>query len=210
MNTFDQTGPGPRALQKAETVKAVLSAARNEFERVGFDAANLRSIASSAGVSAGTVLHHFHDKRELLYAALFEDLDATLTRALRRPGPAPLQRQLIKLTRAVFRFYQARPGLSRTLLKESLFADGAWKLRFGEQTAGVHAQVAKWIEAAQLRREIDPQVNIVLLAGAYLSFFYFALLGWAQGAIKDPAPFVAQLLKQHLEGLESSPKKEAK
>ena len=128
----DQKPLGPRAVQKAETARVVLAAARDEFERVGFEAANLRAIAASAGVSAGTVLHHFHDKRELLYAALFDGLSETFTQALKRPGPAPLERQLMGLTRAVFGFYEARPGLSRTLLKESLFAEGEWAKRFAD------------------------------------------------------------------------------
>ena len=78
--------PTTRVAQKEATGHAVLEAAREEFERVGFEGANLRTIAQRAGVSAGTVLHHFKDKRELMHAALFHDLQDTLTRVLASPG----------------------------------------------------------------------------------------------------------------------------
>ena len=71
MNSTTQT----RADQKAATARAVLEAARNAFERVGFEDASLRDIAAEAGVSAGTVVHHYGEKRDLLHAALFSDLD---------------------------------------------------------------------------------------------------------------------------------------
>src|SRR4051812_49671972 len=128
MNAFNEP-TGSRAAQKAATARAVLEAARTEFERVGYEAANIRAIAKRAGVSAGTVIHHHGDKRELLHAALFEDLEATLRRALAGLATGSenlIEQQLDQLTRAMFRYYRKRPALSRTLLKESLFADEPW------------------------------------------------------------------------------------
>src|SRR5688500_11982943 len=116
MNVFSEAErPRLRAAQKQATREAVLDAARAEFERVGFDGANIRSIAKRAGVAAGTVIHHYGDKRELLHAALFDDLDRTLRTAVTQMGDQPLQDELDALTRNVFRYYQKRPELSRTL-----------------------------------------------------------------------------------------------
>jgi AcrR family transcriptional regulator len=192
---------GKRAAQKDATAKAVLEAARAEFESVGFEAANLRAIAARAGVSAGTVIHHHGDKRELLHAALFDALDATLHRALARIGPGPLDAQLVRLTRAVFRSYQRRPKLSRALLKESLFADAPWAQKFSAQVAEVHAVIARLAQEAIARGELRDDVNVALLAAAYFSFFYFALIAWVQGAHPAPVAFVEHLLAQHLLGL---------
>lgn len=207
MNMVSEPGR-VRAAQKAATGEAVLEAARAEFERVGFDAANLRAIAARAGVSAGTVLHHYGDKRELLHAALFADLDATLRRALARPGPAPLERQLGALARAVFGYYERRPALSRTLLKESLFAEGAWALRFTAQVREVHGALARLVAAAVERGELRADADGDVFAAAWLSFFYFALIGWVQGAPGNPVRFVERLTAQHLDGLR--PRKEAR
>jgi AcrR family transcriptional regulator len=192
--------PGARSAQKAATGHAVLDAAREEFERAGFEGANLRAIARRAGVSAGTVLHHFGDKRELLHAALFDDLEATLEKALAQPGPGPLEAQLQRLTRAVFRYYQRRPALSRALLKESLFAEGAWAARFTAQVGRAHAVVARLTLEAVARGELKKGTNGPLLAAAWFSFFYFALISWVQGGHAKPASLVERLVSQHLEG----------
>lgn len=196
---FSESRPArTRKEQKAFTAAAVLEAARDEFERVGFERANLRDIALAAEVSAGTVLHHFGDKRQLLYAALFDDLDRTLREALRKPGPPPLDRQLHRLGEAVFELYRRRPKLSRELLKESLFADPPWAQRFIAQTAEVRDAVSRLHVDAVARKEL--RAGDDLLAGvAWLSFFYFALLSWVQRAVEDPLPMLDALSHQHLE-----------
>lgn len=197
----------PRAAQKEATRRIVLDAAKEEFAREGFENANLRAIAARAGVSAGTVLHHYGDKQELLHAALFDDLDRTLSRALAKPGPGPLESQLSRLTQTIFRYYQRRPRLSRALLKESLFANEPWAERFAAQTAEVHASLARLVEDAKERGEIRNDVVPALVGVAYLSFFYFALIAWVQGAHRTPVPLVEQLLHQHIEGLRPAPER---
>jgi AcrR family transcriptional regulator len=203
MNTFNEESAGTRNEQKAQTRRAVLEAARAAFEGDGFEGANIRDIASAAGVSAGTVLHHFGSKRELLYAALFHDLERALEGAVAGVGRDPLEDQLDRLSRAVFHHYQERPRLSRVLLKESLFAEPPWAERFQAQTAGVHQAVVCMGEAAVARGELSPRVDLRVLAMAYLSFFYFALIAWAQGAHADPARLVRAQVVQHLDGLAS-------
>jgi AcrR family transcriptional regulator len=190
-----------RAAQKLATGQAVLDAARDEFERVGFEAANIRAIAARAGVSPGTVIHHHGDKRDLLHAALFEDLERTLADALRALGPPPLEQQLVRLTGAVVRYYQKRPALSRTLLAESLFAAPPWAQRFTAQVAQIHAAIAKLATAAIGRGELRSDTDPMLLGVAYFSFFYFALIAWVQGAHDQPVALFERLLAQHLEGL---------
>ncbi len=193
--------PKTRAAQKEATAKAVLDAAREEFERVGYEAANIRAIAARAGVAAGTVIHHHGDKRELLHAALFADLDATLRKAIAERGDGTLEAELSRITRAVFRYYKKRPALSRTLLKESLFADPPWAQRFSGQVAMVHGEIAELAKAAIARKELRADVDPALLGVVYFSFFYFALIAWVQGGHERPVELVEHLLQQHLAGL---------
>lgn len=197
--------PSRRALQKEETRRAVLDAAREEFERVGFERANLRAIAARAGVSAGTVLHHCGDKRELLHAALFDDLDATWRAALGNPGRGPLEKQLARLTAAMFGYYQARPRLSRTLLKESLFADEPWATRFAEQIVSVTDVITRLAREAMARGELREDCDPALLSAAWVSFFHFGQIAWAQGKYPTPVSLVDHLVKQHLQGLRPVP-----
>jgi len=203
MNTFNERPAGTRTQKKAQTRKAVLEAARTAFERDGFEAASIRDIAAAAGVSGGTVLHHFGSKRELLYAALFDDLEQALAGAVAGIGRGPLEDQLDRLSQAVFHHYQERPRLSRVLLKESLFAEPPWAVRFQAQTTGVHEAVVRMGEEAVARGELSPRVDLRLLGMAYLSFFYFALIAWAGGAHTDPARLVRAQVVQHLDGLHS-------
>jgi AcrR family transcriptional regulator len=202
LNVVNEFRGTSRDARKRATAKAVLAAARTEFERVGYEHANLRAIAARAGVSAGTVLHHHGDKRELLHAALFADLEHTLVTAiaeLESDAERAFAARLGALTRAMFRYYEARPKLSRALLKESLFADEPWAARFTGQVGRVHIAIVAIARVAiargELRRGTDPQV----LALAYFSFFYFALIAWVQGANADPVALVEHLLQAHLE-----------
>lgn len=190
-----------RAVQKEETRRAVLDAAREEFERAGFESANLRAIAARAGVSAGTVLHHYGDKRELLHAALFDDLDATWRAALGNPGSGPLEKQLSRLTAAIFGYYQARPKLSRTLLKESLFADEPWATKFAGQIVYVTGEITRLAAEAVERGELREDCNTALLSAAWVSFFHFGQISWAQGAYPTPISLIDHLVQQHLQGL---------
>lgn len=193
--------PTRRALQREETRRAVLNAAREEFERAGFESANLRAIAARAGVSAGTVLHYYGDKRELLHAALFDDLDATLRAALGDLGEGPLEQQLSRLTAAMFGYYQARPKLSRTLLKESLFADEPWASKFAAQIASITVEISRLATQAIERGELREDCNPALLAAAWVSFFHFGQISWVQGRYPTPVSLIEHLMRQHLQGL---------
>jgi len=190
-----------RQRQKEVTREAILEAARACFEDKGYESASVRDIAALASVSAGSVIHHFGSKRELLYATLFEDLEDAMREAADLDHSPPLAAQLDALTRHVFAYYERRPRHSRVLLKESLFAEEPWASRFREQTTRLHGAVEVLAEDAMQRGELSPVVDTRLLAMAYVSFYYFALLAWAQGGHEDPARLVAVQMAQHLRGL---------
>ncbi|PZR16166.1 MAG: TetR/AcrR family transcriptional regulator [Archangium gephyra] len=196
--------PVSRAQKTLATREDVLKAARDEFERVGFDAANLRTIAARAGVSAATVLHHTGDKRELLYASLFADLASTLSRAFVELNANGLEDELLEVAERVFAYYRHRPKLSRVLLKESLFAEGPWSSRFVGQVTGVHQKIAERVQRAVERGELRHGADAVMVATAWFSFFYFALIGWVQGSVSDPVELVGRLFQQHLDGLRTA------
>jgi AcrR family transcriptional regulator len=54
---------------------AVLSAAREQFSRKGYDAATVRAIAAEAGVDPSMINHHFGTKEQLFMAALESPAD---------------------------------------------------------------------------------------------------------------------------------------
>lgn len=210
MNEFTEPR-GRRDAQKEETRARILEAARAHFERDGFDAANLRAIAADAGVAAGTVLLHFQDKRDLLHAALFNDLEAMIDGALAAPPRrGKLLTRLLALARPFFAYYAARPALSRTLLREALLADPPWRDRFTAQVGRVHAHIAAQVEEAKARGEIAADADARVLGAAFFAFYYFALIGWVQGALPDPAPLFEKLLSEHVRGLAPAARRNAR
>jgi AcrR family transcriptional regulator len=193
--------PKKRALQKEETRQRILQIARAHFERDGFEGASVRGIAAEAGVAAGTVLLHFADKRDLLHAALFDDLAALIeTETAKRPAEG-LEACLAALARRFFAYYRARPALSKTLLREALLAESPWRERFTGQVTRVHAYIAGLAALAKRRGELSAEADPALLGVAFFSFYYFALIGWVQGALADPVPLFERLLAEHLRGL---------
>lgn len=193
--------PASRAEKTLATKAEVLRAARDEFERVGFEAASLRNIAAQAGVSAATVLHHAGDKHELLHAALYADLEHTLSRAFDDLDANGLEDELLEVAERVFAYYRHRPQLSRVLLKESLFAEGPWSQRFVEQVSTVHVRIAELVRRAVERGEFRADAKPVLVATAWFSYFYFGLIGWVQDSVDDPVELVRALFQQLLDGL---------
>ncbi|KYF75107.1 TetR family transcriptional regulator [Sorangium cellulosum] len=200
MNAFTQK-PGRRDAQKDATRARILEAARDHFERHGFEAANVRAIAADAAVAAGTVLLHFADKRDLLHAALFDDLAATAAEAVRDDEPGTLEQRLHRLAAAFFAHYARRPTLSKTLLRESLFADPPWQARFAEQVGAAHGRVVALFDAARAAGEVADDADAALFGVAFFSFYYFALIAWVQGAHPSPVALVDRLVAQHLCGL---------
>jgi AcrR family transcriptional regulator len=187
-----------RSTQKEATKSRILSAARLCFERDGFEAASIRDIANSAGVAAGTVLLHFADKASLLHAALHDDLEAAIASSLTAPSEGPLLARLCAVVRPFYAYYEARPLLSKVLLRESLLADSPWKERFAEQALRVIVHVTGLVESARSSGELDPQFNPQLVATAFASFYYFVLIGWVQQGVSAPMPLFEALMAQHL------------
>jgi len=203
VNVFgEKGGAGGRQARKEETRARILEAARGHFEAEGFEGASVRAIGREAGVAAGTVLLHFRDKRDLLHAALFDDLAAVIERAVApREGEAlgSLQQELERLAGAFFGYYRARPTLSKTLLREALLAESPWRERFTEQVGRVHAHVARLAARAHEAGELSADVDGAVLGAAFFSFYYFALIAWVQGEM-PPEPLFERLLSQHLAG----------
>ena len=200
MNTFTETRrPLQRQRAKQATRARILEAAKAQLEAVGFEQTNIRGIAKAAGVATGTVLLHFADKRDLLHAAVFEDLEQTWAAAKAARGRRrDLQEQLTTIVTAFFEYYARRPTLSRTLLRESLFAQPPWSQRFAAQVADVHRHVVVLAEEAKARGELDASLDSNLLGASFFSFYYFALLAWLQGGHEAPQRLFDRMLDQHL------------
>lgn len=202
MFTKPKTPKASRKDQKVATKARVLDVARAQLTRDGYEATSIRSVAAEAGVAPGTVLLHFKDKQDLLHAALFDDLARTWEVAKGAAKRQSLSADLRDIAAAFFEYYSRHPSLSRTLLREALFAGPPWNERFAAQIADVHAHVTALAGEARARGEISDQIDPPLLGVTFLSFYYFVLLAWVQGAQPDPLGMFQRMLNQHLKGFQ--------
>jgi AcrR family transcriptional regulator len=190
----------PRHARKEATQARILEVARLHFERDGFEAASIRAIASESAVATGTVLLHFADKAGLLHAALYEDLEKAIARCLAARTRGPILARLSAVARPFYAYYAVRPKLSRTLLRESLFAEEPWRARFMGQVVRVTTHVAMLIEQAKAVGELARTADAGLISAAFAAFYYFALNGWVQASLDDPLRLFNKLMAQHLAG----------
>jgi AcrR family transcriptional regulator len=190
--------PQPRRARKEATQARILEVARLHFERDGFDGASIRAIAAESRVATGTVLLHFTDKRGLLHAALYEDLEKAIARCLAAKPQGSLLTRLCAVARPFYAYYAERPKLSRTLLRESLFADEPWKERFNQQVLRVTTHVAMLAVQAKADGELAATTDAQLLSVAFAAFYYLALIAWAQGGVTDPLALFQLVMAQHL------------
>jgi AcrR family transcriptional regulator len=69
--TVSRTGRSGRRKGETQTRDAIAAAARDEFARVGYDRATMRSIAAAAGVDPALIVHFYGSKE-----ALFREVTA--------------------------------------------------------------------------------------------------------------------------------------
>lgn len=196
-----RVAPSVRAARKGETRGRILEAARAQFERDGFEGASFRRVAEEAGVAVGTVALHFDDKRGLLHAALYDDLEQAIALCLAGGRRGALATRLTDIIAPAYAYYARRPALSRTLLASALFAASPWRERFAGQAARVHVRLIEVVELSRGRGEIARDTDAGVLAASVFSFYYMALIGWAQGHVAAPLGLFRAMVVQHLRGV---------
>jgi AcrR family transcriptional regulator len=91
---YDVRDAGRVRFKSAERRRQIVAACVEVIVRQGFSATSMRQIAKQSGISVGTLLHHFKDKRELLQECIAYIMDGAAQNAeqiLTGPG-TPLER----------------------------------------------------------------------------------------------------------------------
>jgi AcrR family transcriptional regulator len=199
---FTEEPMGRRGQQREETRQRLLEVARARFAARGFEATQLRDIAREAGVALGTIFVHFTDKRDLLAAALFDSLADAVSRAARvREQGEDFEAWLDEVTATYLEAYTSQPALARVLLREALLADPPWRERFAGLIEDIAATVVRRVEAEKAAGRLSASAEARTFAGAWVSFFTFALVAWVQRTHAHPRRLVATLVHQHLRGM---------
>jgi AcrR family transcriptional regulator len=159
----------------------------------GFARTTFRGIAEEAGVTYGSVQHHFPTKRQL-WSAVVEEV---LLPAHRASGPASneedIRRVLTEKVRARVEAAMVRPGLSAAILTDT--------------SEGAEARLQELASALQTDREAEREMLRTLIAAGQLravdEVAVLAVLGVALATLSSAKPAMAALLGVNMDDAEA-------
>lgn len=164
--------------QSAATRAELIRIARELWSERGYDHASAEEVAARAGVTTGALYHQFRDKRAL-FAAVFEDVEAEITRRLTERGLAegdPLT-QFVEALKAFVRL-AVEPEIRRIVLVDSRTVLGWDEWRRVMEVHGL-GQLRAWLQrliaaAALPEQSIEPLAHMLLgaLTGAAMLVAY--------------------------------------
>ena len=185
---------GRRALNKADKLRRIRSAAKALFGEQGFDVTTTRDIADRAGVALATLFLYASDKRDLLFLACNEDLDRLTTTAFDDVKDGPLLNQLLKAFRHFLIFYNQNPQLSRDLLRElTFYTTGQHSRRFQSIRGRTVRRIGQLIDRARRAGEITTTERSDVIAEVVFFVFAAQVRKWLGGASPKPEAGLARL-----------------
>ena len=198
-------GPGTRAGNKADKTRRLTAAARDLFRDKGYDAATTRDIARLAGIAIGTVFTYARDKRDLLFLAVNDDIEAAVARmGARVPRGEGVAAQLADAFRPIYEFMVAELVLARFVLRERVFYEGgpqAERFAAARDRMQVHvaALVARWQDEGRLSRRHHSS-DIARAAFALYAAEIRDLLGQPEPQVEHGLGRLAAMMRLLIEG----------
>ena len=145
--------PSLRERNKSDKLQRIQAAARALFAGRGFDATSTREIAAQANVGLATLFLYASGKRDLLFLACNDDLEALTACAFASiDADAPILDQLVEVFGHFFEFYGRDRQLSRDLLRElTFYTSGRQSARFQATRQATIDAVARLVGDARGR-----------------------------------------------------------
>ncbi|GAC1466257.1 MAG: TetR/AcrR family transcriptional regulator [Ktedonobacteraceae bacterium] len=188
------------------TRRRVIREAASEFARLGFDQANINTIAEQAGIGKGTIYLYFENKRELFIAMLrfiAQTQLSSIRSALAVEGS--LQQRLERLFRAFAHLAEEDSNSFHVYMSALYGVNRAFKDEATRLLRDYLAVIALMLEESQARGEIHPLKNIETVALMILSLtepyvLSARVLGQSEAQIALQARTVAHFI---LHGIDS-------
>lgn len=160
--------------------RRVLDAALTLAARGGFDAVQMRDVATEADVALGTVYRYFSSKERLLLEANVEQVEALDARLRERPprGDTPADR-VVEVLRRATRNFQRNPELSAAMVR----ALGTARPEEADAVERVKSAMTAIITGAM--HEGEPDDRDVAVARVLQQVWFSALIGWVGGVDPD-------------------------
>jgi AcrR family transcriptional regulator len=163
---------------KREKRARILRAARQLFERKGFDGATMREIAANADIGHGTLFLYANSKEDLLVAMFREECGRAVDDAIATlPRRGPVVEQLLHILGALLAHHERNVALARVFVKELPFVSDA-RHGVAEFMANLLGHMTELITTAQASGELDRDVAATLLALNVFAIFYGNLQRW--------------------------------
>ncbi len=181
------------------TRRRIIHEAAGEFARLGFDQANINTIAELAGIGKGTIYLYFENKRELFLAMLrfiAQTQMASIRTALAPAGT--LQQRLERLFLAFVHLAEQESDSFNVYMSALYGVNRAFQDEATKLLRDYVAVIALMVEESQVRGEISHQ-NIEATALMILSLtesyvLSARILGRSEQAIALDASTVARLI----------------
>jgi AcrR family transcriptional regulator len=185
------------------TRRHIIRIAAGEFARLGFDQANINTIAELAGIGKGTIYLYFENKRELFLAmlrAIAQTQLATVRSALAAEGS--VQERLERLFRAFVDLAVEDDDSFNVYMSALYGVNRAFKDEATRLLRDYIAVIALLLEQFQARGEIRcPDIDAAALMVISLTESYVLsarVLGQTAQQMARQAPHVARLILQGL------------
>ncbi|MGE3142294.1 MAG: TetR/AcrR family transcriptional regulator [Hyphomonadaceae bacterium] len=173
---LSDAGPSRAELRRAQ----VLAAAATCFNREGFHAASMASIAAEASMSVGQIYRQFENKEAVIAAIVAESLEQWAQRmAAVRARSNDLLEEIMEAAR-----YHAEKleEPERAALSLEFFAEAARNPRIGEMVRMIDGAIRRHLKDVLLRSGAPDDAKLE----CRLNMIALLIDGWAIRAVKNP------------------------
>ncbi|MGB8343420.1 MAG: TetR/AcrR family transcriptional regulator [Ktedonobacteraceae bacterium] len=181
------------------TRRRIMRQAATEFARLGFDQANINSIAEQAGIGKGTIYLYFENKRELFLAMLRSIAQSQLT-SIRAAvaSDGSLRRRLERLFRAFAHLAEEESDSFNVFMSALYGVNRAFKEEATKLMRDYLAVIALMLEESKARGEIacdDIEAAALMMLSLTESYVLSAkVLGQSESELARQAGSVADLI----------------
>jgi AcrR family transcriptional regulator len=177
----------------------IVRQAASEFARLGFDQANINTIAEQAGIGKGTIYLYFENKRELFLSMLryiAQDHISTIRAAIAVDGP--IQLRLERLFGAFARLAQEERDSFNVYMSALYGVNRAFQAEATKLLRDYVAIIALMLEQSQARGEIacqNVEATALMILSLTESYILSAnVLGLSQQTIMQQARFISAVI----------------
>lgn len=182
-----------------------MDAAIKLFSEKGFENTSVHQLAKEAGVGKSTIYGYFQSKNEIFLAFCEDQVDFVFTDLAEKRDPdAPLQKQLLTLFMAQFRYVTKNFNFGRILAREMVFPKELTIEKSKDLSERYLSALGEILTKAMSRGELRDDLELLYISGHFYAFYLLVLSAWYERRFQTEQEIekvLQKLLRQALEGL---------